>query len=75
MEPTTITPLPDDIVALFANTRQATAEEITALENAATALREDSRYVAACAKALAQEEILRSAEEAGLQCGPRAIQS
>jgi hypothetical protein len=75
MEPTTITPLPDNIAALFANTRQATAEEITGLENAATALREDSRFAAECAKALAQEEILRSMEEVGLQSGPRAIQS
>lgn len=59
-----ITPLPDDIAALFANTRQATAEELTTLENAATALRKDTQFHAECSKGLAQEEILRSMEEA-----------
>lgn len=75
MKPFVDTLLPDDIAALFANTRQATVEELTTLENAATALRKDSRFLAECAKALAQEKILRSMEEAGLKCGTFANKS
>lgn len=74
-QPPAITPLPDDIAALFANTRQATAEELTALENAASALRKDTRFLAECAKGLAQEEILRSMEEAGLIKSSNAAKS
>lgn len=75
MEPTAITPLPDDIAALFANTRQVTVEELAILENAATALRSDPQFLAEYSKDLAQEEILRSMEEVGLKCGTRAIKS
>lgn len=70
-----ITQLPDDIAELLANTRQTTAEEITALENAAAALREDSRFAAECAKATAREEILRSMQEADLRYSTRGAKS
>ena len=75
MERTTITPLPDDIAALFANTRQATTEELTTLENAAASFRKDSQFLAEISKELAQEENLRSLEEAGFKLGSRATQS
>jgi hypothetical protein len=67
MKPPKITPLPDDITALFANTRQATAAELTTLENATSALRTDPRFLAEISKGLAKEENLRSVEKAGLK--------
>lgn len=74
-KPTVATPLPDDIAALFASTRQATAEELAALEKAADALRKDPRFLADFSKGLAREEILRSMEEAGLNKVAYAAQS
>jgi hypothetical protein len=65
MKPLATTPLPDDIAALFANTRQATPQELAALEKAADALQSDPDFLADCSKALAREEILRAEEEAG----------
>lgn len=75
MELTTITPLPDEIAVLLANTRQATAEELTTLENAAASLRKDPQFLAEISKELAQEENLHSVEEAGFKLGSRAPQS
>jgi hypothetical protein len=69
MNPPTIIPLPDDITALFANTRQATAAELITLENATSALRTDPRFLAEILKGLAKEENLRSLEKAGLKRG------
>lgn len=66
MKPPATTPLPDDIAALFANTRQASPQELAALEGAAEALRSDPDFLADCSKALAREETLRADEEAGL---------
>lgn len=60
------TPLPDDIAALFANTRQATPKELAALAKAADALRADPAFLADVSKGLVVEDILRAMEEAGL---------
>jgi len=60
------TPLPDDIAALFANTRQATPKELAALAKAADALRTDPKFLADYSKGLVVEDILRAMEEAGL---------
>lgn len=65
MKPPATTPLPHDIAALFANTRQATPQELAALEKAAEALRSDPEFLGDFSKALAQEETLRAEEEAG----------
>lgn len=65
-EPADATRLPDDIAALFANTRQATPKEIAALEKAANALRADPAFLADYSKGLVVEDILRAMEEAGL---------
>ena len=65
-EPAAATPLPDDIAALFANTRQATPKEIAGLEKAADALRADPAFLADYSKGLVVEDILRAMEEAGL---------
>jgi ribosome-binding protein aMBF1 (putative translation factor) len=65
-EPTATTPLPDDIAALFANTRQATPKELAALAKAADALRTDPAFLADYSKGLVVEDILRAMEEAGL---------
>lgn len=65
MKPPVNTPLPDDIAALFANTRQASPQELAALEEAAEALRSDPDFLADFSQALAQEETLRAEEEAG----------
>lgn len=65
-EPTATTPLPDDIAALFANTRQATPKELAALEKAADALRSDPAFLADYSKGLVVEDVLRAMEEAGL---------
>lgn len=65
-ESTATTPLPDDIAALFANTRQATPKELAALAKAADALRVDPEFLADCSKGLIAEDILRAMENAGL---------
>jgi len=65
-EPAAKTPLPDDLAALFANTRQATPKELAALAKAADALRADPEFLADVSKGLIVEDILRAMEEAGL---------
>lgn len=65
-DPPASTPLPDDIAALFANTRQATPKELAALARAADALRIDPAFLADYSKGLVVEDILRAMEEAGL---------
>lgn len=65
-EPAAKTPLPDDLAALFANTRQATPKELAALAKAADALRTDPAFLADVSKGLIVEDILRAMEEAGL---------
>lgn len=64
--PTPTTSLPDDIAALFANTRQATPKELAALEKAAQALGSDPAFLADQAKGLVVEDILRAMVDAGL---------
>lgn len=66
VEPVAATPLPDDLAALFANTRQATPKELAALAKAADALRSDPAFLADVSKGLIVEDILRAMEEAGL---------
>ncbi len=65
-EPPATTPLPDDIAALFANTHQATPEELAALAKAAEALRADPAFLADYSKGLVVEDILRAMEDADL---------
>lgn len=62
----THTSLPDDIASLFKNTRQATPADLSRLEKAAGALREDSSFLADVSKGLIVEDILRAMEAAGL---------
>lgn len=64
--PTAETPLPDDIAALFANTRPATPEDLAGLFKAADALRADPEFLADYSKGLIVEDILRAMENAGL---------
>jgi transcriptional regulator with XRE-family HTH domain len=65
-KPAAATPLPDDLAALFANTRQATPQELAGLVKAADALRADPQFLADCTKGLVVEDILRAMEDAGL---------
>ena len=65
-EPTATTSLPEDLAALFANTHQATPQELAALAKAAEALRTDPVFLADYSKALIVEDILRAMENAGL---------
>jgi len=65
-QPAAATPLPDDLAALFANTRQATPAELAGLAKAADALRADPQFLADCSKGLVVEDILRAMEDAGL---------
>lgn len=60
------TPLPDDIAALFAGTRQATPRELAGLAKAADALRADPAFLADQSKGLVMEDILRAMESKGL---------
>lgn len=60
------TSLPDDIAALFEDTRQASAKELTALAKAAEALHADPAFLAEISKGLVVEDILRAMEAAGL---------
>lgn len=64
--PDTPTPLPDDLAALFENTRQATPAELSRLEKAGAALRADPAFLADVSKGLIVEDILRAMETAGL---------
>ena len=60
------TPLPDDLAALFANTRQAAPKELATLSKAANVLHADSAFQADISKGLIVEDILRAMEEQGL---------
>lgn len=62
----TETPLPDDIAALFENTRQATPQDLARLEKTAKTLRADPEFLADVSKGLIVEDILRAMEDAGL---------
>lgn len=62
----TTAPLPDDIAARFANTRQATPEDLAALEKAAEEFNSNPAILADQSKGLVVEDILRAMEEAGL---------
>lgn len=64
--PDTQTPLPDDLAALFENTRQATSTERSRLEKAGAALGTDPAFLADVSKGLIVEDILRAMETAGL---------
>jgi len=60
------TPLPDDLAALFANTRQASPKELATLSKAADILRADPAFQADVSKGLIVEDILRAMEAMGL---------
>jgi ribosome-binding protein aMBF1 (putative translation factor) len=60
------TPLPDDLAALFAETRQASPKELAALAKAANVLHADPAFQADISKGLIVEDILRAMEEQGL---------
>lgn len=64
-KPRTQKPLGKDIAELLANTRQASAMELTALAQAAEALRADSEFLAEVSKGLVVEDILRAMDAAG----------
>lgn len=63
---TTHTSLPDDIAALFEDTRQATPAELARLEEAANTLRSDPEFLADVSKGFIVEDILRAMQAAGL---------
>lgn len=65
-ESSAVTSLPDDIAALFENTRQASAKELTALAKAAEALHADPAFLAEISKGLVVEDILRAMQVTGL---------
>lgn len=60
------TPLPDDLAALFAETRQASPKELAALAKAANVLHADPAFQADISKGLIVEDILRAMEALGL---------
>ena len=73
-DPTSETPLPDGIAALFAKTRQPTARELAGLGKAADALRADPAFLADYSKGLVVEDILRAMETTGLNRNTLASQ-
>lgn len=58
--------LPADLTSLFAEARRITADEQSALDHAAAALREAPDFVADVAKSLIVEDILRAMEASNL---------